>query len=183
MWENGGPWEGYRINPTEVAANYCSTVEGWKRWEERIDNAGSAPWSYYIEESEPNVRFSFPIQPVPSVGRPLMEVASKSDYLRFRTLSALFYLDRKEIVRIQSPDAHVHPAQCYHQPYRLKVYNSKQHVAGYVTVPRSAIDRLGGEHEFIVISRTTLTDDFHNELYKRDVLHPPSIRNYAEDLR
>ncbi len=182
MWENGGPWEGYRINPTEVAANYCSTVEGWKRWEERIDNAGSAPWSYYIEESEPNVRFSFPIQPVPSVGRPLMEVASKSDYLRFRTLSALFYLDRKEIVRIQSPDAHVHPAQCYHQPYRLKVYNSKQHVAGYVTVPRSAIDRLGGEHEFIVISRTTLTDDFHNELYKRDVLHPPSIRNYAEDF-
>ena len=181
-WGYGGPWEGYRISQTEVDANSCFTVEGWKKWEERVDTAGSAPWSYYVEQGEPDVRFSFPILPVPSIGRPLMEEASNSDYLRFRTLSAMFYLDKEDIRRSQNPDTHVHPVACYHQPYRFKVYNSEQQVVGYVTVPRSVTDRIGGKHEFVVFSRTTSTDDTHNELYKRDVQHPPPMRNYAEDF-
>lgn len=83
LWAVPGPWKGYRISPTEVEANNHSTVEGWKRWEKRVDTVGFTPLTYYVEEDERNMRFSFPILPVPSVGRRPMEEGSKSDFLRF----------------------------------------------------------------------------------------------------
>ena len=64
----------------------------------------------------------------------------------------------------------------------LKVHNSKQQAVGYDIVPRSVTDSLGGRHEFIVLSRTTLADEIKNELYQRDIQHPPPIRDYEKDL-
>lgn len=126
LWQDTGPWEGYRISPTEVDANSGYTVEGWKRWGKRVDNAGFAPWTYYIEADEPDVRFSFPILPVPSLGRRAMEEGSRMDFLRFKTLSAMLYLDKRghrEESRTQKN--HVNPIMRQYQPYTLKVYNSK----------------------------------------------------------
>ena len=140
------------------------------------------PWNYYAEEGEPGVRSGFPILPVWSGAYDPMVEASKSNYLRFKTYSSIFSLDKKEVDDCINPDNYAHPNMCYRQPYRLKIFNSRKQVVGTVTVPRSVTERLGGNHEFIVLSRKTLIDDIRNELYQRDVKNPPPTREWSGDI-
>ena len=112
-------------------------------------------------EDAPDVNYNWPILPA-TPREEEMVAKSTSNYLGFGTLSARFCIDRDEVDEVSKPENYAHPDLCNKQPYDLRVYNSSRQVVGTVGVPQGVTQRLGGWHEFIVLTRTTLSNDTYD---------------------
>ena len=175
-WAEGSPTERHRSLRSAEEANRLSQWHGWKRWI-RQDEDLQFRRRYYIEEDQPGVQFNWPILPVPPSHAERLRQRAQSHFLCFWTRSAHFVLQQCELARALDEENSASSFPRYMQPYDLKVHNRAGQAVGKVSVSRSVALRLQFEDtrelEFIVLTRTTLSEDIHDTEYIRDV-HAPA---------